>query len=86
MDNKKFRKLMETFKYIIDKGDRANYIMIATADDDVDMRVNIYGNEYMMLGCFLYHVKRMISMGNMKQEETLSLIHAILLEEGEDDD
>lgn len=82
----RFNKLFESLQYILSKGDRANYIMISSADDDDKVRVNQYGNEYMLLAMYMTHVRHMIDLGRMSRGEVTALITNFIFGAGEDDD
>lgn len=82
----RFNKLFESLQYILSKGDRANYIMLSSADDDDKVKVNQYGNEYMLLAMYMTHVRHMIDLGRMSREEVVALITNFIFGADEDDD
>ena len=82
----RFNQLFESLQYILSKGDRANYIMLSSADDDDKVKVNQYGNEYMLLAMYMTHVRHMIDLGRMNRGEVVALITNFIFGVGEDDD
>lgn len=82
----RFNQLFESLQYILSKGDRANYIMISSADDDDKVKVNQHGNEYMLFAMYMTHVRHMIDQGIMNRGEVAALIANFIFGVGEDDD